>query len=77
MEFVFLFINIIGLNPVMVERTPTKTKTSLKKTTTIAAMMIIATIIASPLAINKQIFHSWIYNVETDNFKCSSSNTID
>ena len=40
----------------MVEITPTKTKTSLKKTTTIAAMIIIATIIASPLAVNKHVF---------------------
>jgi hypothetical protein len=40
----------------MVEITPTKTKTSLKKTTTIAAMIVIATIIASPLAVNKHAF---------------------
>jgi hypothetical protein len=42
----------------MVEIIPTKTitKTSLKKTTTIAAMIIIATIIASPLAVNKHAF---------------------
>ncbi|MFY9798871.1 MAG: hypothetical protein WB988_10825 [Candidatus Nitrosopolaris sp.] len=40
----------------MVEITPTKTKTSLKKTTTIVAMIIITTIIASPLAVNKYAF---------------------
>jgi hypothetical protein len=33
-----------------------KTKTSLKKTTTIAAMIVIATIIASPLVVNKYAF---------------------
>jgi len=41
----------------MVEITPTKTKTSLKKTTTIASMIIIAIIIASsPLAVSKHAF---------------------
>src|SRR5215467_10827871 len=41
----------------MVEITPTKIKTRLKKTTTIAAMIIvIATIIASPLAVSKHAF---------------------
>jgi hypothetical protein len=40
----------------MVEITPTKTKTRLKKTTTIAAMIVIATIIASPMAVNKHAF---------------------
>src|SRR5215831_10655089 len=37
----------------MVEITPTKTETRLKRTTTIAAMIVIAT---SPLAVNKHAF---------------------
>jgi hypothetical protein len=41
----------------MVETTPTKTKTKMKKkTTTIAAMIVIATIIAFPLVANKVAF---------------------
>ena len=40
----------------MVEIILTKTETRLKRTTTIAAMIGIATIIASPLAVNKHAF---------------------
>jgi hypothetical protein len=40
----------------MVEITPTKTKTSLRMTTTMAAMIVIATILASPLVVNKHAF---------------------
>ena len=38
----------------MVEITPTKTETRLKRTTTIVAMIVIAT--TSPLAVNKHAF---------------------
>ena len=40
----------------MVEIIPTKTKIKLNKTTTIAAMIIIATIVASSLAVSKHAF---------------------
>src|SRR5215467_10799952 len=40
----------------MVEITPTKTETKLKKTTTIAAMIVAITIIASPMVVNKHAF---------------------
>jgi hypothetical protein len=40
----------------MVETTPTKTKSKTKTKTTIAAFIVIATIIALPLAANKVAF---------------------
>jgi hypothetical protein len=57
MVFVSLFIIIIWYLVIMIEKSP-KTKTKLGKTTkaTIAAMVVIATIIAAPMITNKLAF---------------------
>jgi hypothetical protein len=67
----------------MVETTPTKTKSKTKTKTTIAALIVIATIIALPLVANKVAFAAGAPTptaganyVEIDNSQCSSSNTI-